>query len=296
LAADKEELEEKKQEVENKKQEIEEKKEALESQKEELVDLEAELDDQIAEKEKLMDKLEEEHKHLENHKISLEDEQEILDAQKEAVKEAKQLAEDEKNALEEQAVKEKAERKKEEQSAKQKDEPKKEEQSEKQSTGTSGSSKSNSGTPKTTSTAPAPSGGGKFSYPTSGGITSGYGQRWGTLHAGVDFGVGVGTPVTAAASGVVISTNTTNDGQMNGYGNVILVAHSIGGSSYTTLYAHLSSMSVSAGDKVSRGQTIGASGNTGDSTGPHLHFEIHKGGWNASKSNSVDPLSSGYLN
>lgn len=136
-----------------------------------------------------------------------------------------------------------------------------------------------------------PSENGTFVWPSTGTFTSGYGQRWGKLHAGIDIASGVGTAVKASAAGVVISTNTEWDGKMNGYGNVILIAHSIDGTVYTTLYAHLNSMSVSTGESVSQGETIGTMGNTGNSTGPHLHFEIHKGGWNAAKSNSVNPLS-----
>ncbi len=64
-----------------------------------------------------------------------------------------------------------------------------------------------------------------------------------------------------------------------------MVSHYINGKSYTTLYAHLSSISVSSGQKVSQGQKIGAVGSTGDSTGPHLHFEIHNGGYG----NPVNP-------
>ena len=59
---------------------------------------------------------------------------------------------------------------------------------------------------------------------------------------------------------------------------------------YTSLYAHLSSIKVSVGQAVSKGETIGAIGNTGNSTGPHLHFEIHIGTWSGMESNSVNPL------
>src|SRR5699024_1889643 len=320
LNADKKELEKKKKEVETKQKQVKDKKKALESQKEELKELESQLDDQIAKKEKVMDQLEEDQEQLEAYKVSLEDEQEILAKQKDAVKEAKQMAESDKDELEkearEKAAREKAEIEKAEQeqaeqenqdsNQEEQDNKQQEEASTEQKSVSAGSTKSSSPDDSSSGTSsdsnsdkssiPEPSGAAKFSYPTSVGITAGYVHRWGSLHACVDFGVGVGTPVSAAASGVVVSTNTENDGQMNGYGNVVLVAHSINGTTYTTLYAHLSSISVSAGDKVSRGQTIGASGNTGQSTGPHLHFEIHKGGWNASKSNSVNPLSSGYLN
>src|SRR5690625_6912565 len=66
---------------------------------------------------------------------------------------------------------------------------------------------------------------------------------------------------------------------------VVIISHSINGKSYTTLYAHLNSQSVSVGQSVSQGQEIAKSGNTGASTGPHLHFEIHQGGYG----NPVNP-------
>lgn len=285
LAADKVTLEDNKVEVVSKKDEVEDRKVALESQKEELVALKGQLDKQKNKRKTLMANLEEEHADLEDHKVSLEEEQEILAAQATANKKAAQLANQQKGELEqlakEQAAKEKAAR----------------EQSKRKSSGSSSSSSSSSSSNATASASPAPSsgGGGKFIWPANGPKSSDYGWRThpisGTkkLHAGMDIGVGIGTTLKAAASGVVISTRT-----MNGYGKTIMISHSIKGHSYTTLYAHLSSISVSPGQSVSQGQAIGATGNTGGSTGPHLHFEIHEGGWNASKSNSVNPLK--YLN
>src|SRR5207237_6594628 len=81
-----------------------------------------------------------------------------------------------------------------------------------------------------------------------------------------------GTPVGAADSGVV---SYTNYGWGGGYGNFVIITH---GNGYSTLYAHLSAISVGAGQAVRRGQTIGAEGSTGYSTGPHLHFEIRLNG------------------
>ena len=118
-------------------------------------------------------------------------------------------------------------------------------------------------------------------------MTSGYGMRnhpvYGTprLHAGVDFAVGIGTPLRAPADGVVSTARF-----MGGFGNVIMISHYINGQSYTTVSAHLSSINVSPGQAVSEGQVIGATGNTGTSTGPHLHFEVHIGGYG----NPVNPL------
>lgn len=97
-------------------------------------------------------------------------------------------------------------------------------------------------------------------------ITSNYGQRWGRLHAGIDYGVATGTSVMASCGGKVISA-----GWNGGYGNCILIQHSDGS---RTRYAHLSKILVTVGQKVKQGEKIALSGNTGNSTGPHLHFEI----------------------
>jgi len=117
---------------------------------------------------------------------------------------------------------------------------------------------------------------GTFTWPIAAGITSRYGTRWGRLHAGVDFGAGVGTNVTASDGGQVIFV-----GYDGGYGLEVKIDH---GGGYTTLYAHLSQALVSVGDMVFQGQHIAESGNTGSSTGPHLHFGVYKFGV------SIDPL------
>lgn len=101
-------------------------------------------------------------------------------------------------------------------------------------------------------------------------FTSGYGQRWGRLHAGDDFGVPVGTPLRAMSNGEVVFA-----GQQSGYGTMIDIRYSDG---TISRYGHMSSLQVTVGQKVSAGQQVGLSGNTGRSTGPHLHLEIHPGG------------------
>ncbi|QJC54079.1 peptidoglycan DD-metalloendopeptidase family protein [Paenibacillus albicereus] len=112
-------------------------------------------------------------------------------------------------------------------------------------------------------------GSGTFSYPVSGArITSTYGTRWGRLHKGIDL-VGSST-IKAADEGVVEFAGTKS-----GYGNVVIVNHRNG---YKTLYGHLRSISVSAGETLERGEKLGIMGNTGRSTGTHLHFEISKNG------------------
>ena len=107
--------------------------------------------------------------------------------------------------------------------------------------------------------------------PISGGtLTSTFGKRWGTIHYGVDWGCPIGTNVKASCTGKVITA-----GWQNGYGYTVVLAHSDGS---TTRYAHLSKIAVSVGQSVSQGEVIAYSGNTGNSTGPHLHFEITIGG------------------
>ena len=98
-------------------------------------------------------------------------------------------------------------------------------------------------------------------------FTSGFKMRWGRLHGGVDLAVPEGTPVYAADNGKVIVAGNLGDG----YGNYIILDHQNG---YKTLYAHNSELLVTVGDVVAQGEQIALSGNTGNSTGPHVHFEI----------------------
>lgn len=127
-----------------------------------------------------------------------------------------------------------------------------------------------------------PSAGGLI-YPVNGPITSVFGYRIHPItgssrfHAGLDFGVGYGVPIQAADNGLVIES-----GWVGGYGNTVILDH---GGGWTTLYAHASSLNVSAGQTVRRGQTVSFVGSTGMSTGPHLHFEVRYMG------NPVDPMS-----
>jgi murein DD-endopeptidase MepM/ murein hydrolase activator NlpD len=117
--------------------------------------------------------------------------------------------------------------------------------------------------------------------PISGGIiTSGYGMRWGKMHKGIDWSCPIGTAVKASCSGKVVSA-----GWSNGYGYCITIKHSDG---TQTRYGHLSKILVNTGDSISQGGKIALSGNTGRSTGPHIHFEIIVNG------SQVNPLN--YLN
>lgn len=110
---------------------------------------------------------------------------------------------------------------------------------------------------------------GNFGWPVSGRIT----QKWWTRHPGIDVGAPKGTPVYAADAGYV--TFAGWDRERVSYGNMILINH---GNNYVTRYAHLSALIVGAGDSVKKGQLIARVGSTGNSTGPHLHFEIIRGG------------------
>ena len=115
------------------------------------------------------------------------------------------------------------------------------------------------------------------------------GERWNKQHAGIDIAASGTVPVVAAADGVVSRSYFSST-----YGNVVFVTHSISGQQWTTVYAHLSSRQVGEGAVVAKGQQVGIMGNTGHSFGQHLHFELHKGPWNYSKSNAVNPLN--YIN
>lgn len=108
--------------------------------------------------------------------------------------------------------------------------------------------------------------------PVAGSVTSRFGGRWGSTHKGIDIGASKGTPIKAAASGTVVSSNTGYNG---GYGNYIVISH---GNGIETAYGHCSALYVKAGQKVSQGEVIAAVGNTGRSYGNHLHLEIRVNG------------------
>jgi murein DD-endopeptidase MepM/ murein hydrolase activator NlpD len=127
--------------------------------------------------------------------------------------------------------------------------------------------------------APVKQGSGRLVWPVSGQFTSPFGGRWGRLHAGIDIAVPIGTAVHAADTGTVRISGPTG-----GYGNYICIQHT---GSLSTCYGHNSRLMVTVGQSVRQGQVIAASGNTGHSTGPHVHFETRVGG------NPVDPM--GYL-
>ncbi|MGX1983440.1 peptidoglycan hydrolase CwlO-like protein [Thermolongibacillus altinsuensis] len=225
----------------------------LEQSLKELEQLKQTLNEQIAAKERLMAQLKEQEKHEHEKKLALQEEKELLEKQEAAMR--TQLQELIRRKKAEEAARKKA-----------------------PSSRGSSASVSSAGLPPVTS--------GAFMRPANGPITSTFGPRWGEFHAGIDIGKrGSDVPVVAAADGYVFRSYYSES-----YGNVIFITHYIDGQLYTTVYAHLESRLVGEGQFVNKGQLIGYMGNTGYSTGPHLHFELHRGPWNAAKSNAVNPM------
>lgn len=224
----------------------------LQEQLNELQKLKQTLSEQIAAKEKLMAQLKEEQKHEEEKQLALEEEKELLEKQEAAMK----------NQLQEMIRRQKEQ-----------------EEARKRALSSRGSSSESGGSLPPVSD-------GAFMRPANGPITSTFGPRWGEFHYGADIGKrGASVPVVAAADGYVYRSYYSPS-----YGNVIFIMHYIDGQVYTTVYAHLESRLVGEGQNVSKGQMIGYMGNTGRSFGAHLHFELHRGPWNASKSNAVNPM------
>lgn len=223
-----------------------------------LVDLEnlnKQLNAQRAEKDQLLASLEQQEEEIHVHKMELQEEAQILAAQSAAIQQA--IAFEQKRQAEEAAAAAAA-----------------------AANNNSGSGGGGGSTP----TAPVTSG--AFTLPANGTFTSGFGGRWGSMHYGIDIANrAAGVPIWAAADGVVIQSYYSSS-----YGNVVFIAHSVNGQTYTTVSAHMETRFVSSGAVVKKGQQIGIMGNTGDSTGKHLHFELHRGEWNNSKSNAINPV------
>ena len=121
----------------------------------------------------------------------------------------------------------------------------------------------------------------KFMKSVEGKITSDFGYRTSpvagasTNHSGIDIAVPIGTPVKAIADGKVIAAN----GGMRGYGNGVFIDHGmVNGKHVVSEYGHLSEFNVKVGDKIKQGQVLAKSGNTGISSGPHLHLTIRENG------------------
>jgi murein DD-endopeptidase MepM/ murein hydrolase activator NlpD len=114
----------------------------------------------------------------------------------------------------------------------------------------------------------AASPGATYVKPLNGRVTSEFGPRWGTMHKGLDLAAPAGSPIRAVTGGTVRRADWNG-----GYGNAVVIDH---GNGLSTLYGHAASLNVKPGQKVGAGDIIAREGSTGDSTGPHLHFEVRK--------------------
>ncbi|WP_409295470.1 murein hydrolase activator EnvC family protein [Peribacillus sp. SCS-26] len=243
-------------------------KDKLASLKDMLKDLQvmkSELTKQKAQKDRLMVQLAKKEKQIANEKMNLQEEADLLASQGASIEKAiglEQKHQADLKAAREQAAKEAAAR---------------------------ASAPSASPASASAGSAPKAKASNGFIKPAAGVLTSPFGYRTNPspgFHYGVDIAQGGTVPVVAAADGVV-----TRAYYSDSYGNTVIVSHSVNGQVFTTVYAHLNSMSVSTGAVVAQGQQVGYMGNTGQSFGQHLHFELHKGEWNAAKSNAVNPAS-----
>ena len=120
---------------------------------------------------------------------------------------------------------------------------------------------------------------GTWILPNGGPMTSCFCMRWGTLHAGIDLAGPLGSPILAVGNGTVIAA-----GPASGFGNWVVIQHSNGD---VSIYGHMKYFFVHKGQKVTAGEKIAVVGDQGFSTGPHLHFEVHKGGLAGPK---IDPV------
>jgi peptidoglycan hydrolase CwlO-like protein len=239
-------------ELERKQKEVQDTLSKLQKLKQDLEEMKKSLAAQKAEKEKVMASLKQEEEHMHDEMIELEEEKAILAAQKKAMQKAIEL---EKKRVAE-------EKRKAEEAAKR--------------------ASSGGGTAVT---AP-PISSGVWTRPAAAGyLSSGFGNRSLGDHKGVDIAASGIVPIYAAADGVVIRSYYSTS-----YGNAVFISHSINGQIYTTVYAHMRNREVSEGQVVSKGQQIGLMGNTGRSYGQHLHFELHRGEWNLSKTNAINPV------
>lgn len=227
----------------------------LEQMLKDLEGLKSSLSAQKAEKDAVMADLKEQQGQLEEAKLSLEEEQSILAAQEAAIKKAiqqeqKRIEEERKRAAERAAEAEK---------------------------------ENNDGANNN----PPPVSSGVFTKPADGRITSGFRPPHRPNHHGVDIAKTGTVPIVAAADGVVIRSYYSPS-----YGETVFISHYIDGQTYTTVYAHMRrhSRAVSEMQTVKKGQFIGYMGNTGQSFGQHLHFELHRGAWNQAKSNAINPV------
>ncbi|KZE67803.1 hypothetical protein AWM68_18730 [Fictibacillus phosphorivorans] len=269
--------------VEKKKEEVEIQLTSLNKDLAELEGLNQKLTAQKKQKASLLAHLQTEEGEIHSHIVQLEEKNELLSAQEAAIKAeiARAKREEEERKKREAAARAAAEAA----AAKAKADAAAAAARAKSSSSNSSSSTAPSTPPPAPTPAPTPVGR-DFIMPSQGMITSGFGNRSSGMHYGLDIAKGGSSvPIVAAASGTVARAYYSNS-----YGNVVYITHYINGQLYTTLYAHMrTTPAVRQGQSVSQGTFLGYQGNTGESRGQHLHFELHKGPWNASKSNAVDP-------
>ena len=281
-----------KQKLEEKRTLVEQELKSLQTMQQELESLKATLDGQKEEQNNLMAMLEQQRLEAVDVQYTLEEEQKVIEGQDAAIQKAIELEQQRQAELkrqQEEGIDKRTKDSKQEEAAKQKqqEQPQRHLFQQYQYQAPAPELSSNN-----VAAATAPVSSSNFIRPTQGVVTSGFGYRihpvYGTkkMHHGVDIAKAGSVPVVASASGVV-----SYSGQMSGYGNVIIITHSINGKTYETLYAHLRNLGVGSMQTVSQGQTIGYMGNTGIGTGQHLHFEVHNGRWNSAKSNAINPRS-----
>ncbi|MCM3704347.1 MULTISPECIES: murein hydrolase activator EnvC family protein [Cytobacillus] len=264
-----------KDELEKKQNQVKEELASLETMRAELEGMKKSLNAQKAEKDKLLASLKHKEKEMHAHKLELSEEKEILAAQEAAIQKAIKLEKERQAEAARQA-----------ELAKQKAAAEAAKAAKKSNSPSAGSgSSSDSGSSGSPQVTPPSVSSGVWTKPASGRLSSGFGGRSLGNHFGVDIASGGTVPIVAAADGVVIRSYYSSS-----YGNAIFIAHSIDGQTYTTVYAHMSSRIVGSGQTVSKGQQIGVMGNTGQSYGQHLHFELHRGSWNAGKTNAINPI------
>jgi peptidoglycan hydrolase CwlO-like protein len=247
-----------KQELEQKQTQVKKDLDGLQKMLSDLQSLKQKLNSQRAEKDQLLGQLKVQEKQLEKEKMDMQEQEQLMAAQEVAVQKAIQLEKDRQAELARQRA---------------------------AAAAAANSGSSSTGSTDSAGSAP-PVSSGNFTRPATGYISSGFGSRWGELHPGVDIANRASNvPILAAADGVVIRSYLSSS-----YGNCIFISHSINGQIYTTVYAHMSARLVGTGAVVSKGQQIGIMGSTGESTGQHLHFELHRGEWNYAKSNAINPV------
>jgi peptidoglycan hydrolase CwlO-like protein len=243
---------------------------SLQSMVHELVKMNSQLNAQREQKNKLLASLQQKEKSIHEEALNLAEQDQILADQESAVKKAIQLEKDRQAAAAARAAAARA-------------------AAAAAAANNVGAPAANGGGGSSVSAPPVSSG--SWTRPAPGIISSGFGTRPGFRPGEFHYGVDIANhssnvPIVAAADGVVIRANYDNS-----YGNYVIMTHSINGQIYTTVYAHQQKLLVSSGQVVSKGQQIGVMGSTGDSTGQHLHFEIHIGQWIKNTINAVDPTS-----